>query len=409
MKENLDLLPLKLKGHVKVEMFDKEGKLVYKQEGDNYISHGVNAMLRRVQLTWLTSGLPHNMNRQYSVSGGTNNPILNDGTVYFAKYLVLTDYDAPADAMTDAMLRGNVIGWCATTEQSYSDPNSGLLNVAESYVDLDRIHLVFDFATDRANGTFRSAYLANNYESMRASEIPLTPILKLARQYSSLCYYDSYLWGRSSNIVYKINPATGEEMASYDIGETIYESMCVYGGYIYYCTYNSLKKYNISDGTKATVVSAGNSNNYVTTDGTYLYLCRETNIRKIEIATGTQVGSKTLPVNIASIFCRNSVLYGYYNGISYIIDFDAGTATPTEFGSAGKQIAFDGTNDYVIDNYSTVYKRQGSNITENIYMLCTTSLFSKSGIDIFSRYRFASDVTKDNTQTMKITYDVEFS
>lgn len=407
MKEKLDIAPIKLKGHVKVEMFDKAGKLVHKQEGDNYISHGANAMLRRVQLTWLTAGLPHNMNRQYSASGSSN-PISNDGTVYFAQYLVLTDYDAPADAATDAMVRGNVIGWCRTTELSSSDPKSGLLNVAESYVDLEKMHLVFDFATDRANGTFRSAYFADNNVSMRASDIPLTPLFKLAKYYSSLCYNDSHLWGLySGSIVGKINPATGEEVASYDVGYAY--NMCVHGDYIYYCSnLSNLYKYSMSTGTK-TNITTSTSNSWVATDGTYLYLCTVTNIKKIDIATSTVIGSKTLPVNIASIFYRNGVLYGYHNGISYIIDFDAGTATLTEFGSAGRQIAFDGTKDYAIDYYSTVYERQGSDTTENVNMLCTTSLFSKSGIGIFSRYRFASNETKDDTKTMKITYDVEFS
>lgn len=407
MKEKLDLLPLKLKGHVKVEMFDKEGKLLHKQEGDNYISHGVNAMLRRVQLSWLTAGLPHNQNKQYGA-------LDNDGTVHFAKYLVLTDNDAATDASADAMLQGDVIGWCATTEQSYSDPNSGLLNVTESYVDLDRIHLVFDFATDRANGTFRSAYLSEYNTPMQAKELPLTPVAKLAKayNYSSLCYADSYLWTRINSTVYKIDPETGEEIASYNVEDNI-TAMHVHDGYIYYTQYLSggsyyLRKYEISTGSKTSIVLSGGST--IASDGDYIYAAGGSSIRKISIATFSITETKSFSNSVSILFYRDGVLYGgRSDGRGYIIDFDAGTMTPTSYVSMDRQIAYDGVNDYILDNYNTAYKRQGSYNTETNCMLCTTSLFSKSAIGIFSRYRFPSNVTKDDTKTMKITYDVEFS
>lgn len=407
MKEKLDIASLKLKGHVKVEMFDKSGKLVHKHEGDNYISHGVNALLRRVQLSWLTAGLPHNQNKQYGA-------LDNDGTVHFAKYLVLTDNDAATDASADAMLQGAVIGWCATTEQPYSDPKSGLLNVAESYADLNKIHLVFDFASDRANGTFRSAYLSEYNIPMRAKELPLTPVAKLARDYnySSLCYADSYLWTHIASTVYKIDPETGEEIASYNV-EDIISGMCVHDGYIYYTHYFSgstyyLRKYEISTGSKTIFLSVEYP--IIACDGDYIYAANGNRICKISIATFSITGTKSFSNSVSILFCRDGVLYGgYSDGKGYIIDFDAGTMTPTSYVSMNRQIAYDGVNDYILDNYNTVYKRQGSNNTETNCMLCTTSLFSKSAISIFSRYRFPSNVTKDDTKTMKITYDVEFS
>lgn len=408
MKEKLDLLPLKLKGHVKVEMFDKEGKLLHKHEGDNYISHGVNALLRRVQLSWLTAGLPHNQNKQYGA-------LDNDGTVHFAKYLVLTDNDAATDASADAMLQGDVIGWCATTEQSYSDPKSGLLNVAESYADLNKIHLVFDFATDRANGTFRSAYLSEYNIPMQAKELPLTPVAKLARayNYSYLCYADSYLWTHIDSTVYKIDPETGEEIASYNVEENII-GMCVHDDYIYYTRPSGssnyyLRKYEISTGSKTSILLSGGYP-IIASDGDYIYVAGGSSIRKISIATFSITETKSFSNSVSILFCRDGVLYGYASdGKGYIIDFDAGTMTPTSYVSMDRQIAYDGVNDYILDNYKTVYKRQGSYNEETNCMLCTTSLFSKSAISIFSRYRFPSNVTKDDTKTMKITYDVEFS
>jgi hypothetical protein len=311
------------------------------------------------------------------------------------------------------MLQGNVIGWCPTTEQSYSDPKSGLLNVAESYADLNKIHLVFDFATDRANGTFRSAYLSEYNVPMQAKELPLTPVAKLARayNYSYLCYADSYLWTYIDSTVYKIDPETGEEIASYDVEENI-SGMHVHDGYIYY-TYPSgssyyLRKYEISTGSKTTINLYGGYS-IIASDGDYIYAAGGSGICKISIATFSITGTKSFSNSVSILFYRDGVLYGYDNGKGYIIDFDAGTMTPTSYVSMGRQIAYDGVNDYILDNYDTVYKRQGSNNTETNCMLCTTSLFSKSAISIFSRYRFPSNVTKDDTKTMKITYDVEFS
>lgn len=418
MKDALDMVPLKLKGDVKVELFDSEGDKVFEQKGSNYISYGMFEFLRRLQKTWLTSGLPNNIVKPYTTAVD-----YSKGNVYFAKYLVLTDYDAPEDAGADAMVQGNMTGWCDTSEQSYSDLQSGLLNVTESYVDLDKIHLVFDFATDRANGTFRSVYLANGNQSMYVFEVPLIPVLNLARQYneSSLCYHDSYFWAITSEAVYKLSPTTGEEVAQYDIGISNYATM-VYGEYIYilnryqqsYTTYHArLYRYEISSGNLDTgYISLGDHvGGTITNDGTYIYASNGYEITKVDIATFTIVESKTFGTIPRTIFYKNGYIYGNSSSdsVAYRYDFENGTSEPTIYNTLGKQIATVGGVDYVLDRYETRYKRQGGTYITQNYMLCTTSLFSKSGINAMTRKRLAAPVTKDNTQTMKITYEIEFS
>lgn len=165
--------PLKaVRGVHTIELFDAlTGKLVERVESENFISKVMEELQRQAALfAFLTDDM--------SVSGA----IQYNGPLYdLARYdvvfknldmswivksmdfpmswIVLTDYDGPEDPENEIIMRGRIIGY-ADRYNTYvgSDTKRGSLNTAESFVEPQHIHLVYDWPTHAANGTFQSVY-----------------------------------------------------------------------------------------------------------------------------------------------------------------------------------------------------------------------------------------------------------
>lgn len=143
---------IKPKGYVKVELFDNNGNKKYEQKSRNFISQGVlkHYFKRSLLNTWL--GIFNESKKATSFFG--------DNMFY---QIVLTTASHPEDAMNEWIMKGKKIGYALTySDSTSSDPLMGTLNRSESYVNLKQVHAVFDFATDKANGTFQSIYFMPN-------------------------------------------------------------------------------------------------------------------------------------------------------------------------------------------------------------------------------------------------------
>lgn len=165
--------PLKsVRGVHTIELFDAlTGKLVERVESENFISKVMEELQRQAALlAFLTDSI--------SLSGSY---IQYNGPLYdLAKYnvvfdnadmswvtsgsfpmswLVLTDYDGPEDPENEIIMRGRIVGY-ASRYSTYagSDTKRGSLNTAESFIESRHIHLVYDWPTHAANGTFQSVY-----------------------------------------------------------------------------------------------------------------------------------------------------------------------------------------------------------------------------------------------------------
>lgn len=176
---------------------------------------------------------------------------------------------------------------------------AGLLNVAESYVGNDRLHLVFDFATDKCNVQFDSlwlfpscsrSYSSNKVEYNYAACMPfqivevsseqlsynfdtnytyIHKLYKINGNYTVLAYSnDSYEY-EQSGAIHILNDATGELVASctfssdtyiyapfyYDASLNVLYCMYCYsnnGAYLLDSSqskYNYILQVNLSDGT----------------------------------------------------------------------------------------------------------------------------------------------------------------
>lgn len=179
---------------------------------------------------------------------------------------------------------------------------AGLLNVAESYIGNDRLHLVFDFATDKCNVQFDSLWLFPSYKRQYSSDqvnynytvcnpfqiveisseqlsynfdtdyAYIHKLYKINDKYTVLAYSNSSGEYYESRAVHILNDATGELVASC----TFSSSTNIYAPFYYdaslnvlyciYCTsadgtyllnpsnknHNYILQINLSDGTVST-------------------------------------------------------------------------------------------------------------------------------------------------------------
>ncbi|OQM47542.1 hypothetical protein B6A27_00415 [Anoxybacillus sp. UARK-01] len=161
-----------------IELFDEvTGKLIERVKSENFISKVMEELQRQAALfAFLT---------EYVTTSGSS--IQYRGPLYdLAKYdvvfknldmswvtdrafpmswLVLTDYDGPEDPENEIIMRGRIIGYAGRyITYAGSDTKQGSLNTAESFVEPQHIHLVYDWPTHAANGTFQSVYWNDNYD-----------------------------------------------------------------------------------------------------------------------------------------------------------------------------------------------------------------------------------------------------
>lgn len=416
--EIVRLNPIELSGHVTVELFDAlTGKKQNEIKGKNFISVKAAEYMRRILINQLLWG-----NAKFSCY-----PPIADAP--FFQYLVLTDYAGSEAPTTDTLVRGNLVGWCRKYPSADADAKAGYANQNESWATPEQMHLVYDFATDKANGTFRSIYLAESCTpGIYAGEMKKTFVCKGVRAYeTSLGAFKctgGYFWCKLGNVVYKISMTTGEEVAAYDMLETV-SSFTVLGGYIYYATSNGtniLKRYSLSGGTKETLTLSTNISE-LHDDGTYVYSFYQGSfaISRIDPATFTATYKTITPTDGYSdygyryVFIKGGVIHAVFNDNDTTgdpdtgyqpctIDYAAGTATQvTQDWNQNTILATDGTTEYLFLS-NTGY--MGPSYTATNYAFYSTDLLSTGNYNIFSRKLLPADVTKASNQTMKITYDI---
>jgi len=431
--EIVKLNPIELSGHVTIEMFDAvTGKKQSEVKGKNFISVKAAELLRRMQIAALTAGVA-----KYSVGQPVANGYNSSAASWYSpffEYLVLTDYSSAEASTSDTLVRGNVKGYCRYCPSADANVLAGYANQEESWANPDQAHLVFDFATDKANGTFRSIYLASSFiPGAYSGEYKRDLKCKTVRTYNNPQYADGYFWGSVGNVIYKISMTTGEEVASYDILESV-PFFCVTGGAIYYIPAygTTIKEYVMSSGVKTSLTMPADCNR-CTTDGTYVY-AHVANVHyssayvivRIAVSTFTIESSKTItPADGVTsyygwiLYIRGGALFGVFyddkitddpdtgrNKAS--IDYEAGTCTQVNYDYPADQILInDGTNDYVfLSNIGFMGSNSYATVNYGFY---TTDIASTGHYNIFSRKLLLADVTKAANQTMKISYDIFIS
>ncbi|MBE2905861.1 hypothetical protein HPJ93_05350 [Anoxybacillus flavithermus] len=170
--------PIKgVRGVHTIELFDAlTGKLVERVESENFISKVMEELQRQAALfAFLTDSMSGESSIQYN---GPRYDLARYDVVFQnfdmswvtrgdfpMSWIVLTDYDGPEDPENEIIMRGRIIGY-ADRYNTYvgSDTKRGTLNTAESFIEPQHIHLVYDWPTHAANGTFQSVYWNYDYD-----------------------------------------------------------------------------------------------------------------------------------------------------------------------------------------------------------------------------------------------------
>lgn len=150
MIDTVSFPKLDAKGKVKVELFDDlTGKKIEEIKTNNFIAKGIEYYFKVL------------MANQFTRNRGTGaiNHTVND----LFERMTLTDASHAEQPDKEWYIKGNEIGW-ALTSGTYSggDNKRGSYNTSESFTTQEQVHIVIDFPTHAANGTFQSIYFTPN-------------------------------------------------------------------------------------------------------------------------------------------------------------------------------------------------------------------------------------------------------
>jgi|GEM_PF-5797972 len=138
-------------GEIKVELFDAaSGNKVYEAKDHNFISKGVQQLYREQM---------RNIFTRNRVTGGTY-------IDYYDPFhtMSLTTADHLEDPAREWMIDGEQIGYAHSTDTyAGSSKLRGSYNASESFTKANQVHMVFDFPTHAANGTFKSIYFHTQF------------------------------------------------------------------------------------------------------------------------------------------------------------------------------------------------------------------------------------------------------
>lgn len=379
---------------VTVEVFNADGSLAQREEKHNYITEG---FLKNIEAS-----------ARQLIFGGVALNSYRAAAYEQSNFIALTNNSDAIDT-TDGVFTDALVGLSYTNSSTVGAPLGGVRNSAESYYNNGDMKIVIDFATDRANGTFQSVHLcAYSNTTMTEDNNKINGLTKSNfivnggfNSGNCICSDATYLYvGLGTDEIYRFNKST----------------------------YAYVDKITLASPVSGTIYD-------IETDGTHFYITSGTSgntIYKYTLA-GAQVTS------IAASNCYGITLIGgtlYYNnssGTTYTID--TGLVGPAvSIGTmpfVSNRIASDGTN--IIGNVSGGFFRAYSTADASVVTIYGNAPFAVNGIDfkatgelyscgvglgvidystpynVASRARLDSPVTKNNTQTMKVTYDFNFS
>lgn len=143
-----------LEGLVKVELYNNK---TMKKEAEikthNFISKLTREFYYRLQFNALFTKWANTETANIDFSTEVGNPF---------GFLILTTATHDESPSTERDLKGSLVGY-ASTDEPYSGAleTRGTLNQNETSIGVDKARFVFDFPTDRANGTFQSIYFTH--------------------------------------------------------------------------------------------------------------------------------------------------------------------------------------------------------------------------------------------------------
>lgn len=437
-----------LKGHVSIEVRDAATKeLVQEIHGDNGVTNWGAEWLRLK----MVSAIMHGNGMIPAISMGLSGEVCTSNLDYLMdiiKSIALTD-DATPFSADDALFRGTCTAFSVRAITPAVGGLYGSLNAIESTCNENSMKLVFDFPTDRGNGTHRSVHLLP-VTSLSETLFPMNAIDRVGRILIKPTLSASNLWvamddsnvytvyGTPTNKLTTFSRTTGLQIAEISISgvslNTINQwNRCatVYAGNIWLGETGTgkLTKINLSTGVVSSVTyPTGYSNGmpFVRKANFLYYLPNATTLARFNLDTGLYDTAKTLSISVGRIgLIDGGYLYLSSNADSYKYDWATNAFTlitglgstvsfrnPWDVGDASNPGSYlsDGvdihlakfTNDYVWGTAGTAYGyTNGIKIAKLDFRKALNRTLTKKVLDV--------PIVKTPAQTMKVVYTLTFT
>lgn len=412
-------------GHIKLETFDAlTGRKCAETEGHNLFTNYGLERFRRYQVLGLTgymgcgNWLAENDSSGEEIYSNENNPSWG-----FLKYLITTDNSAAITA-ADCIIPGTCVGWAARGGSATTDTKCGAVNIAESYCGRNGMKMVYDFPTDKGNGTHDSVFWSDKAVGSYNYYWPYAYIdtaKQFARAYT--CFVESndgYFYGTSGSTLYKIDPDTYAEVATYTLQSSpstwLFE---VYDGICYFTvsySVSSIYVYNTLTSTGSTI-SLGKTVYYAGGGAVisgYLYFCNYgQTLYKLKLSTNVLTAVRDWTPNLN---------YGHTRRVGsnlYFIVMNTADGIYSVDPSTGNYTAI--ANTYFP---TTLYPGASHTVSDALWIPRTITSYGSSQKNTYTPWKWSftktyanmitakvldAPITKLNTQTMKISYTITWS
>lgn len=455
--------PLKaVRGVHTIELFDAlTGKLVERVQSENFISKVMEELQRQAALfAFLTdsiniasgsyiqySGPLYDLAR-YSVVFQDLNMQWVTNSNFPMSWLVLTDYDGPEDPENEIIMRGRIIGY-ASRYGTYagSDTKRGSLNTAESFVEPQHIHLVYDWPTHAANGTFNSVYWNRSADENSSIGVVGKKYLQISAPNGYL-FVDKqarvkngklYFMGKEAQtnkvaiLVYDLNVqartiTNGQVYALLNTTSTYDDFEIAPNGDIYlvsgsnlYCFGQNGSPKNIPGTSQTYRYYSGYLLDLFCITGQDVYMESRTNYNDDIKINRYNINDLVNPLDTKVIPRATIDAYGYYcDGMQYIPDLSMVVIKARGYASFMDRTTFDFSKDTPVKTSINAYSGITYDpIKKQFIEIRQTTSYNNGKYDgtkrevtiqpigfMGARNLLPSPVTKTSTNTMKLTYDL---
>lgn len=416
-----------MKGNIRIELkdvnnFDK----VEAVEVDNFIGKLAKKLMFRVGASAIT---------RYAFRNGVDCTTMN--VVYCFDKLSLTD-NKESVSDDELLLPGNEIGWANYEEYVGTDQTRGTINSNETEWSNKQLKLVFDFGTDKANGTFQTIGFRAN-----------TPRYNHDIRGGALADVDAFtydgqnIYAYKSKHIFKLNADTLEVIEDIEVPNiSDVNGICHLNGRFVVSVreYDYWKIYELNQETNEWELKLNHYyNRYYhygfCTDGNYFYSCTSSYNYVYRVPVDFSTDSEYKNINITNlemeknfndfhiingqfVYYNNGIVYGldvedFYNDIytetRLAENVDIGSIQGAPIVLNNKLIGLVSGLDYygMFESYSDSGYALGEGFNTGISnVLCH---IPQGAADLGTCVVLPAAVTKNETQTMKVTYTFTFN
>ena len=386
MEEDIKLNNIKpVRGFATVELFDDFGKKILEEKIENTLTlYEINRIKWRL--------------RQDFFIGHPKSSLAEP--IYPLNSIILTYTDSINYSAPMFLNTGAIVGWANKTPYSGADTKRGTINVVESYSTNDYVRWVFDWPTHSGNGIFQTIMWGEADNGNYMTRVIHSLSCPIVTSYAySLAWDGTNLWYvidfNQTDDVFRVNPNTGELTGRFYLPTYMTRGIAWDGENLWIADLHTNGIYKLNPNTgivdKAFNSPAGRVWG-LAWDGTYLWesLCDSGMVYKLNPNTGAIISSLAIPCSNAHIAHDGTNLWLTADGGNVIYKLNPNTGEISgSFSSpiSNRGIAWDGTYLWVIRNDRLIYKLD---------------------ITIGTITRLPNQITKTNSNTMKVKYDFVF-